>query len=120
MKYLFAICVAMNLLLYNCNGDKLPDKNIESVVIFAVTTEGQERVASVDNKSLVAEIVKSINHRRSEPVKFRPAYALEIKYKGVVKRVLVRGRHINISGLTYTTEEDLGAKIKLIVDEAKR
>jgi hypothetical protein len=113
--------MAVSLLFGTCNdGGTLLSKGIESINIFAVTTAGQEKVATVDDKKLLAELAKSINHSRREPVKFRANYALEIKYKGEVRRVLVNGRYINIDGLTYSMEEDLEAKLKLIVANPKR
>jgi len=120
VKWLLATCVAVSLLFATCNDGPLPSKSIESITIFAVTTEGQEKVATVDDQNLLAELARSINHSRREPLKFQAKYALEINYKDDVRRVLVTDRYINISGLTYSMEEDLEAKLRLIVDSAKR
>jgi len=120
MKCLLVICVAMVFLLYNYNSNKLLNDKVESITIFAIPNERREILAIIADKNTAADIVKSINNSHREPIKFFPDYELEINYNGEIKGVSVRGKNINIDGLTYLAEEDIEAKIKRIVDDIKR
>lgn len=120
MNYLLASCFAMVLFSYNCNENRLPSENIVNITVFAITTEGRERVAIVDDRNIAEAFVKSINSSHKELVKFRPNYALEINYDREMRRVLVKENLVNIDGLTYSMGENLGAQIEVIVGNAKR
>lgn len=104
--YIFVV-----LFLGACFSNRLPKEEIEYLTIIANPIAGSQPTIIVTEKPLQDEIVESIVSSRREPAKFRAEYKIEIKYKTNTKYVLVNEKYLNIDGLTYVANENLGARL---------
>jgi hypothetical protein len=109
-------CLCFIAWLSACSGKDLLSGKVEylSISTRLGASLGEKKV--VKTQTVIDEIVKVINLSHSEPVKFLPDYKIEIKYQNEIKQVFVRGRYIKLDGRTYCSSEDLGAKIKSILE----
>ena len=111
--------MAMILLLCSCDKSALPKDDVEYITIFTPMIEDQKTTVVVNDRDSIDGIITSINHGRSEPLKFRSDYRLEIKYKTDIKQVLVKDQYAKIDGKTFLLNENLGAKLKSLVEKVR-
>ena len=111
--------VVMFIPLFCCTSQRLPIDRVQAISILPLTAE-QPLETTLTDRDLIREIITSLNKAKREPLKFKSEYKIEIKYSTEVRIALVNGRYANLGGATLSMDQDLGAKLRSIVDSSAR
>jgi hypothetical protein len=111
--------VTIMIMLFSCQSKKMQMDGVENILITINPRETDENVITLTDKKDIELIVSIIENANREPFKFIADYKLELKLKDEVKIVLVKNNHLNIEGLTYELNSNLGNEIKRIIEATK-
>ena len=116
MKVTLCILLGLTITLWSCSGKRLLDGEVEYLSISTGVGINVQAKRIIQDKALIDEIINAINFSHKQPVKFRPDYEIDVKYQNQIKHILVKDRYLNVDGRTYTSNIDLGARLKVLLE----
>lgn len=93
------------LFFMSCNSKKHNQDDVKEITIIELLTNKKKSFNDSEN---IQKITDEINNSKREPLKFVAEYRLELKFKDSMKVVLIRNSSMNIKGITYRLNNDLG------------
>jgi hypothetical protein len=99
--------------LISCNSKMYDAKDVQEIEITSLRKESVlNKVRFTDFKD-IKQIIDEVNKSKKEPIKFVADYKLIIKLKDTSRTLLIRNSMMNIEGITYELNNNLGN----IIDE---
>lgn len=94
--------------LMSCNSKIYEPKDIKEIDVTILRKENGIDKINFSDAEDIKQIIDEVNKSKKEPIKFIADYKLSLKFKDTTKILLVRNSMMNIEGITYKLNHNLG------------
>lgn len=110
MKTLIIYLLAM-VSFISCNSKIYEPKDILEIEVTILKKGSVINQFNFTDFENIKQIIDEVNKSKQEPIKFIAEYKLILKFKNTTKTLLIRNSMMNIEGITYRLNNNLGAII---------
>ncbi|ELM3645111.1 hypothetical protein [Flavobacterium psychrophilum] len=94
--------------LISCNSKIYEPKDVKEIDVTILRKDNGTSKVNFNNFDDIKQIIDEVNKSKREPIKFIADYKLILKFKDSTKTLLIKNGMMNIEGITYRLNHNLG------------